>query len=191
MTSPISLSIIIPSNESLIQKDYIPLYGKGTPIQEDKSLWITTIYDMWDTNKICNDINNRLLDVGAPGGVLDIDSPEITIINEGLRILSMRMKAYDHYLPILTGFYTILENKLRVIYMMNQINEFNKSMIINRMEIFIKQIENGEEVDIDKEKKELNQMTLSIKNAGATTKILREIGKKMRDVYAAISKKYI
>lgn len=191
MASPISLSIIIPSNDLLIKKDYISVYGKGCPLVNDSvnDMWITTIYYSWDLNDICSDINRRLLSIGVPDGILDVESPEISIVREGICIMKDRIgdNIYNPYHFIVSGLSSILENKLKVMDIMNQNNRFQKEIIMNRMENFITRLKKGEKVEIDKEKKELNEIVKNFKNMGASKDYLREIGKKTKAVYIAIS----
>lgn len=56
------------------------------------------------------------------------------------------------------------------------------------MEDLITRIKNGENsIDFDNEKKEIKDMIQNAKNLGATKKNMAEIGKKLKDVYIAIS----
>ncbi len=117
-----SFCIIIPSDDFLVDKDY-SAKGNGSPVEEDNSLWLTTIYDYWDITDICLDINKRLFHVGVT--VLDIDSPEIAIIREGLSIVSDRIMEerysifFETYQQCLMSLKNIFEGKLKIIDYIN------------------------------------------------------------------------
>ena len=153
---------------------------------DDSSLWITSVYYMWGLSDICTDISYRLARVGVPDGIMDVDSQEIHIIKEGLYIIKERY-FHNPYYQIAIGLSSILENKIRVINIINQ-NQSYKEIIVNRMENFISRMKSGENgIDIDKEKNEIKEMVQNAKNLGATKKNMTEIGKKMKEVYFAMS----
>ena len=60
----LDLSIIIPSKETLFEKDYY-LYSKGEKVfkEIDSSLWQTAIYELWDEDDIYSDLSERIKDL--------------------------------------------------------------------------------------------------------------------------------
>lgn len=52
-------SIVIPSNDMLIQKSYITILAGISPIEQD-SLWFSVIYESWNSLQINIDIMDRI-----------------------------------------------------------------------------------------------------------------------------------
>jgi hypothetical protein len=50
----ISLSIIIPTSDILLNKNYSSVYGSGSPLSCDDSFWSLVIYEFWDRLSIHN-----------------------------------------------------------------------------------------------------------------------------------------
>lgn len=175
MASSISLSVVIPTNDLLIQKDYIQVRGYKSPIEQDTSLWMSTAYEMWGVLDVVDDIRQR------------IDKESITPshmdnIKEGIRIIKERV-GYDFYYQfIISGLESIVAMKLQMIFNM-------KTFLIFRLDYLLTLLSKGDITvpEIDTQKKEVNKLTLEIKKAGANREDLREIGKKMRIVYKEIS----
>jgi|LauGreDrversion4_2_1035121.scaffolds.fasta_scaffold02852_10 hypothetical protein len=84
----LNISVIIPSNDLFVNKEYIFVEGGITPIDEDKSLWPSVIYELWGIFDVANDIEKRI-------GKLDIHNykNEINNIEEGLRIFEEKLKS--------------------------------------------------------------------------------------------------
>ena len=175
MTMSTSLSIIIPTNDLLIQKDYIQVRGYKSPLEKDTSLWMSTAYEIWGILDVVNDIRQRI-DEEA------ISPTHMDNIKEGIRLVKERVKFDFYYQFIVSGLEAILNMKLQLISNM-------KSFLLFRMD-HLQNLLNKKEIDIptiDKQKKEINKLTLEIKKAGASKDDLRDIGRKMQVVYKDIS----
>lgn len=171
-----SLSIIIPTNDLLIQKDYIQIRGYKSPVEQDTSLWMSTAYEMWGVLDAVNDIRQRI-------DKETISPTHMDNIKEGIRIIKDRVQYDFYYQFVVAGLESILDMKLQMISNM-------KSFLIFRMD-YLQNLLINRQIDIpsiDKQKKEINKLTLEIKRAGASKDDLREIGIKMQAVYKDISK---
>jgi hypothetical protein len=55
-----SLSVKIPSQEELIEKNFYFLCSKPNPIINDNSLWGSAIYEIWNNRKIYNELYSSI-----------------------------------------------------------------------------------------------------------------------------------
>jgi hypothetical protein len=183
-------SIQIPSNEMLIQKQFIYLNGGITPIEKDNSTWITVIYELWTEKAIENDIRDRIIKLE----LLSLDEVDDVLLNikEGIRVLGERLKnntyLIENYKYILKYKEDQIENKR---YDIN----IKKEQLIKRMEKFRQDLETRQASGdnafgdmIDKEKKEISKETSDIRKMGANRECLKQIGRVMKTVYNQISK---
>jgi hypothetical protein len=170
----ISLSIVIPTNDIFIQKDYNQVYRHKSPLEQDTSLWMSTAYEIWGILDVVDDIRKRISEDSNSLNHMDN-------IKEGIRIIKERV-GYDNQF-IISSLELIVEMKLQMIGNM-------KTFLIFRLDYLLSLLFKGD-IDIptiDIQKKEINKLTLEIKKAGANRDDLRQIGKKMQQVYKEISK---
>lgn len=170
-----SLSIIIPTNDLLIQKEY-QVRGYKSPTEQDTSLWMSTAYEVWGVLDVINDIRQRF-------DKEKLNPIQMENIKEGIRIIKEKVKFNFYYECLVNGLEYILNMRLQLISNM-------KEYIIFRMDYLQIRLINKDIgiPTIDKEKKEINKLTLEIKNTGASKHDLCEIGQKMKVVYKDISK---
>jgi|Laugresu1bdmlbsd_1035121.scaffolds.fasta_scaffold04724_7 hypothetical protein len=55
-----SLSVKIPSQEELVEKNFHFLYSKPNPIINDNSLWGSVIYEIWSNNQVYNNLYSSI-----------------------------------------------------------------------------------------------------------------------------------
>lgn len=186
-------SIIVPSDEMLINKERSVIYGGVSPIEEDNSTWLTVIYQFWHIHWVEKDITERLNKLEMTS--LDEVDNAILNIKEGMRILVERLNVSPYYNEIIKEM--IPENhrivlsfkEIQIYKKRNEIDE-KKKKLIKRMEKFRQDLETHQvkAEEIDKEKKEIQKETSEIKKMGAEKDCMRQIGKDMKKVYREISK---
>lgn len=183
--SDLQISVIIPSNDLFVNKEYIFVEGGITPIDEDNSLWPSVIYEIWGIFDIANDIEKRI-------DKLNIHNyeNEINNIEEGLRIFKEKLE----FSPYVSSYmdkkfnilHVLLDHKKRCIEDDKIENMANK--LIDRIELLYQKIKNKDinYEQIQNEKKGINIDTSIIRSMGASNIILKSIGKKIYEVYRMI-----
>jgi|LauGreDrversion4_2_1035121.scaffolds.fasta_scaffold22249_3 hypothetical protein len=195
------LSVIIPSEDFLFEK---PVYCKKKiyTSEDDKSLWMTSIYEFWNVTNIINDISLRILRLDISmihtmnlSEINSIICPnEIEKIKEGIRMIKERIPSISIYTEIVKNIEQSLLFKLKTVenikILKKETIEKIKNFVNYKMDLFLQSIYTKTLViqDIDPIKNEIKKLTVSLKNAGATHDILRNIGKKMKNIYGEISK---
>ena len=193
-------SIQIPSNEMLVQKEFIYLRGGITPIEKDDSTWITVIYELWGETAIENDLRYRIIKLD----LLPLDEVDDVLINikEGIRIFEERLNANPYHNEYMKRF---IVDKYILKYKEDQIEkkrtdiDMKKEQLIKRMEKFRQDLETRQVIGgssgddafgdvIDKEKKEINKEISEIRQMGADRECLKKIGRVMKTIYNQISK---
>lgn len=91
-------SIIIPTNETIIHKEYISVCGGVTPVEKDISTWITVIYENWGIDEIDDDLSDRIGNLDSIS-LEEIDN-SIMKIREGIRVFGERLDST----PYLCGY---------------------------------------------------------------------------------------
>ena len=54
------LSIVIPTSEILVNKDYAFIEGKGSPLSRDDSFWSLAVYEVWDSKYVYRDLKEMI-----------------------------------------------------------------------------------------------------------------------------------
>lgn len=177
----------------LVEKENFTIYGGIPPIEEDNSMWITVIYEMWGIVEINNDLSNRINMLE----LTPLNKVDNSIINikEGMRILSYRLEINPYFRGFMA---TLIYNNLDIMLKFREITiakkrkeiDEKKDHLIERMEKFRQDLESRQvkAEHIDKEKKEITKETSYIRKMGADNDCLRQIGRVMKIVYSQISK---
>lgn len=200
----LSLSVIIPDISNIIKKDFIPL--KKTNIESfenDDSIWLSSIYEIWETKDIFHDINMRINNNNI------FKTNNIKNIREGIRILRERKslglgdKGDNMCNMVCDHFEIILDSQERMIfYDFNKIYEIHENLAekITQLQINIEILqldaESGlityedvmkkvELIDIEK-KLIMNEINL-LKNMGASEYDIAILMKFMKGVYRELS----
>lgn len=185
-------SIIIPTKDNIIQKEFLSINGGITPVEKDSSTWATVIYERWGIKQIDDDLSNRIGNLDS----IELEEVENAVlkIKEGIRIFSERIQTSPDFPGYIKKIYVknfqwLLDFKQQIIDKKRQDITVDADKLINRMEKFRQDLEKGQVKveEIDKEKKEINKETLKIKQMGANRECLRHIGRVMKTVYSEIS----
>lgn len=186
-------SIIVPSEEILINKENRIIYGGVPPIEEDNSKWMTVVYQFWHVHWVVKDITDRLDKLELTP--LDEVENEISNIKEGMSILVEQLAVSTCYNEMMKRL--IVENhqfilafrEAQIAKKRKEIEE-KKEQLIKRMEKFRQDLETQQvkTEEIDKEKKEIQKDISDIRNMGSEKECLRQIGKILKTVYNEISK---
>lgn len=188
-------SIQIPSNEMLVEKEFICIHGGIFPLEEDNSTWSTVIYELWGIESIKKDLKQSIEKLES----MSLDEVDSSILNikEGIKIFEERLGIYiNGYMKqiYVKNIQYLLNFKEIRIEMKRKEIDWKKEQLIKRMEKFRQDLETrqvnafGDFGDIDKEKKEINKETSEIRKMGADRKCLKQIGLVMKTVYNQISK---
>lgn len=207
----LSLSVIIPDISNIINKDFIPL--KKTNIEafenfeNDDSIWLSSIYEIWETKDIFHDINMRINMRINNNNISKTNN--IRNIREGIRILRERKslglgdKGDNMCNMVCDHFEIILDSQERMIfYDFNKIYEIHENLSekITQLQINIEILqldaESGlityedvmkkvELIDIEK-KLIMNEINL-LKNMGASEYHITILMKFMKGVYRELS----
>lgn len=197
----LSLSIIIPSEDFLFEKSVCYKKIKYTS-EKDKSLWMTSIYEFWNVTNIISDISFRILNLDISMihtmNLKEINSiicpNEIEKIKEGIRMIKERIPSIGIYNEILKNLEQSLFFKLETVENIKNLKketiEKMKNFINYKMDLFLQSIYTKTLIiqNIDLYKNDIKKLTVALKNAGASPDILRNIGKKMKNIYGEISK---
>lgn len=130
----LSISVIIPDpyelsanyNDNAVRKNnHLKKKSNSTGVEKDDSLWLSTIYEIWETKDIFYDINMR---------INNFNSLDVKNIKEGIRILGERKTGDTMSKIICDHFQMILDTREREFFYKKDLLKKNKEMHENLSE---------------------------------------------------------